>query len=277
MKYLILIRTFVIGLVILLGACSRPNPITEELESTALNTVQTIIDDMTLPHEAKLSGVPESYDWSSGPRPGMWNTPVDKNGVLFYALTAWGQVYEADGGNPAWNSRVQLRNMQAWVLSKRTNTWSVVQSQMIVEGGAFREDFQGNASKAADIRKESTGISVTAGDGHNFHFWPKGGRAAIDPNDIKGVYITVKARLILNDPNGPDDRSQARYLLGVGADYWLNQTIGWQANPWVNGDVAIARHKFVKPYWESFNMSTLSADELRRNPPPLNVRAINTQ
>jgi hypothetical protein len=256
-----------LSLCVVFTACASVTP-KDTLEPAALNSVQTIIDDMTLPHEGKLHGVPDSYDWSAKPRPGMWNTPV-KDGVTFYALIAWGQVYEAATGNPAWNSRVQLKGIRSYVLSKRTNTWKRVQASASVDGAAYREDFQGDANRPADIRAEATGgISVTAGDGHNFHFWPTVGRAAIDPNDIKGVFTTIRARLVLNDPNGPDDRTQARYLLGMGADYWLNQTIVWQSNPWVNGDVAIGRHKFVKPYWQSFNMSTLSADELRRNPPP---------
>lgn len=246
-----------LGLGFLLAACNIV-PV-GELESTASNSVQLIINDMTLPHDAKLHGVPDYYDWSAGPRMGMGNRPVDRNGVTFYALTAWGQVYEAASGNPASNSRVQIKDIRTYVLSKRTNTWNLVQRQDVVEGAAYREDFAGDANKPADIRSEpSGGISVTAGDGHNFHFWPKGGRAVIDPNDIKGVFTTVRARLVLNNPNGPDDRNTARYLLGMGADYWLNQTIQWQSDPWVNGDVAIARHKFVKPYWRSFNMTSLS-------------------
>jgi hypothetical protein len=257
-------RITVIGILVFLGACAQPGFVTEDLEPTGYNSVQTIIDDMRLPHQGKLHGVPDSYDWSAGPRLSMGNDPGD-----FRALTAWGQLYEAASGNPAWNSRVQLRNIQTYVLSKRTNTWTRVQLSGKVAGSAYREDFVGDVNKPADIRVEATGgVSVTAGGGYNFHFWPVYGRATIDPNDIKGVFTTVRARLILNDPNGPDDRSKARYLLGMGADYWLNETAQWD-NFKTNGDVGIGRHKFVKPYWQSFNMTSLSADELRRNPPPL--------
>lgn len=257
-----------LGFCVLLTACSSVAPV-EDLETTAANSVQLLIDDMTLPHQSKLHGVPDYYDWSTGPRMGMGNSPFDKNGVAFRALTAWGQVYEAAEGNPAWNSRVQLKDIRTYVLSKRTNTWRGVQYSRSVDGAAYREDFQGDISRPADIRLESSGgISVTAGGGYNFHFWPQVGRAAIDPNDIKGVYTTLRARLILNNPNGPDDRARARYLLGMGADYWLNKTAQWQSNPWVNGDVAIGRHKYVTATWESFNMTSLSPDELRRNPPP---------
>jgi hypothetical protein len=247
--------------VMTLAACSTAPA--EELEAEVANTVQTIIDDMRLPHEAKLHGVPNSYDWSKEPRLGMGNNPGE-----FRALTAWGQVYEAANGNPARNSRVQLKNIQTYVLSKRTNTWTRVQFSGDMEGAAYREDFVGDVSKSADIRVEETGgISVTAGGGYNFHFWPTSGRATIDPNDVKGVFTTIRARLVLADPSGPDDRREARYLLGMGADYWLDETAQWD-NFKTNGDVGIGRHKFVKSYWQSFNMSSLSATQLQGNPPP---------
>jgi hypothetical protein len=259
-----LFRIMMYSVLGLLAACAQPSPVTEDLEPAVYNSVQTIIDDMTLPHQSKLHGVPDSYSWSAGPRLGMGSNPQG-----FRALTAWGQVYEAASGNPAWNTRVELRRIRTFVLSKRTNTWTRVQLSVAVAGGAYREDYQGNANRPADIRPEpGGGVSVTAGDGYNFHFWPEAGRVAIDPNDIKGVYTSIRARLVLGDPKGPDDRSKARYLLGMGADYWLSQTAQWKSDWSTVGDVAVGRHKFVTSEWQSFNMTSLSADELRRNPPP---------
>lgn len=105
---------------LVLFACSQE--IVGKLEPEVANSVQIVMDDMRLPHEAKLHGVPDSYDWSAGPRLGMGNDPEE-----FRALTAWGQVYEAASGNPAWNSRVQLKNIQTYILSKSTNTWTRVE------------------------------------------------------------------------------------------------------------------------------------------------------
>lgn len=228
------------------------------------NTLQTVIDDMSLPHDAKMHGVPDSYSWSTGPEIGAGNDPKG-----FKAITAWGQLYEAATGNPASNSRVQLRDMKTFVLSKRDGRWREVQNQVRVEGAAYVEDFSGDRNKPADIRTEpSGGISVTAGGGYNFHFWPSGGRGTIDPGDIAGVFTTLRGRLVLNDDAKPDDRAKAKYLLGMGADYWLDQTAVWD-NFKTNGGVGAGRMKFVKVAWQSFNMSTLSADELRKNPPPL--------
>lgn len=230
-----------------------------------VNSIQTIIDDMTKPHEAKLHGVPASYDWSTGPRMGHGTPPAD-----FKAFIPWGQVYEAGDGNPATNTRVHLRDIRAYVLSKKTGKWQLLTHSDDVEGSAFREDFAGNDSKPADLRTEPDGgVSVKAGDGYNFHFWSSTGRQPINPNDVAGVFTTVQGRLVVDDPSKPDDRTQARYLLGMGGDYWRSLTAQWDAAFNNVGDAAIGRMKWVTTEWQAFNMTTLSADEIRKNPPPL--------
>jgi hypothetical protein len=187
----------------------------------------------------------------------------------FLAMTAWGQIYEDTSGNPASNSRVQIRNMRAYLLGKKDGNWHVLQASRKVEGAAYREDFAGDVNKPPDIRQEpDTTISVTAGGGYNYHFWPPTGRASIDPNDVGGIFTTVQARLILDDSTGQDDRTAARYLLSMGGDYWQSLSAQWD-NFKTNGDIGIGRFKYVGAEWQAFNMTSLTSDELRSNPPPM--------
>jgi|GEM_PF-514725 len=232
-------------------------------DAATINSVETIIADMTQPHEGRPHGVPESYDWSQQPRLGMGNEAGE-----FTALTAWGQVYEDAAGNPATNTRVQIRDIRAYFLSRTDGAWHLLQQSQAVEGGAYVEDFVDDLSTDADMRQEADGsISITAGDGFNFHFWPSSGRAAINPEDIAGIFTTVQARLIVDNPALPDDRAQARYLLSMGADYWRDLTAEWDGFR-TNGDVAIGRFKYVTVEWQAFNMTSLSAEMIRQNPPP---------
>lgn len=230
----------------------------------SVNSTETIIADMTLPHERRPHGVPASFDWGRGPRIGMGNDPKG-----FRALIAWGQVYEAAEGNPATNTRVHVRALQLYVRSRRTGEWRRVQGPGEIEGSAFTEDFGGNATGPPDVRRErGGGVSVTAGEGYGFHFWSGAGRVEIEPDDVGGVFATCQARLILDDPAGEDDRGRARYVFSVGADYWTTLAAEW--DEWrTNGDVGIGRFKAVTVEWQAFNMTSLSPDQVREDPPPL--------
>ncbi|MBW4641979.1 MAG: hypothetical protein KME23_02990 [Goleter apudmare HA4340-LM2] len=218
---------------------------------------------MQPPHEAMPHGVPKSYSWATKPRVGS------KNPKKFNAMTAWGQLYEAAQGNRATNTRVQIKNIKAYYLSQLDDKWHLLQSSTKVVGAAYREDFAGDINKLADIRDESDGsVSVKAGNGYNFHFWPTTGRATINPYDVRGMFTTVQARLVVDNPRKRDDRSQARYLLSMGGDYWLNLTTKWD-NWKTNEDFGIGKFKYLTNNWQAFNLITLPPDQIRRNPPPI--------
>jgi hypothetical protein len=242
-----------------------------DYRATAIDdSISTIIYDMTSPHEGMPHGVSTSYDWALGPRLSMGNNPEG-----FKAMTAWGQLYESARGNPATNTRVQIKNLKAYMLSKQDNKWHLLQSSKKVEGAAYREDFAGDVHKPADIRYEQdSSVSVKAGQGYNFHFWCPSfagspyGRVSINPEDVAGIFTTVQARLITDNLQQPDDRFKARYLLSVGGDYWLNLTAQW--DKWTtNSDIGIGKFKHVTTKWQAFNMITLPPTEIRKNPPPI--------
>jgi hypothetical protein len=230
----------------------------------ATDPVSTIIYDMTPPHEGMPHGVSRNVKWVSGP---IIDTEQNPHG--FKAMTAWGQLYEPATGNPATNSRVQIKNIKAYMLSKRDGKWHLLQSSKNVQGAAYREDFAGDVNKPADIRYESDGsVSVKAGQRYNFHFWPANGRVPINPKDIAGILTTVQARLIVDNPQQPDDRPKARYLLGMGGDYWLSMTAEWD-NWTTNGNMGVGKLKYVTTKWQAFNMTTLLPNKIRKNPPPV--------
>lgn len=231
-------------------------------DNSAENSVELIIRDMQGQHESRLKGVPDSFNWSRGPRISAGNNPG-----TFKALTGWGVVNEAAGGNSAPNTRVEIDEVRTYLLRKSNDRWLTVQNSIPV-GAAFREDFKDNINVAANVRQEPQGtISVKAGNGFNFHFWPRN-RVEINPNDIAGIVVTFRARLIVDNPNRADDRGSARYLALAGADYWTSMTARWNYFQ-TNKDAAIGKAKFVTREWKYFNMTTASLETLRNNPPPL--------
>lgn len=227
--------------------------------------LEVLCDAMTGMHEARPHGVGDSVDWAKRPRIGAANTmPPGWN-----AFIAWGQVYAAADGNPATNARVHIREMQAFMLRKSTHTWTALHSSTVIEGAAYREDFAGDENKPADLRQEPDGaVSVLLSPGSNFHFWPKGARAILDPADLGGLAVVFRARLVRDRRDRGEDRRRARILAGAGGDYWQSPTAAW--DQWkTNADVAIGKFRFVTSDWRWFAAHTLSADALRANPPPV--------
>ncbi|NVO19805.1 MAG: T9SS type A sorting domain-containing protein [Bacteroidetes bacterium] len=241
--------------------------------SIAQNSAQMIVDDMTLPPDAALHGVPSYYSWASGAAHGQNPVPAKNNqGEWFRAMTSWGQVYIPVNESPATNTRCQIRNMVSKFLYKNGN-WVQVQSGN-PQGAAFVEDFANNASIAAGMRDETGnggGISVIVGvgawTGYNFHYWPAGSRAIVDVDSVTGVFTSCEARLIIDDPGKADDRSICKNILQMGGDWWLNQTIGWLPDWSANSGIGNGRAKWVTTTWQSFNYCSLKPSEILANPP----------
>lgn len=133
---------------------------------------------------------------------------------------------------------MKLRKMKAYMLRKSDTQWVLLQNVSKIGGAAYAEDFVDDVSKDADARDEGPGsVSVRVGRGFNYHFWDDAGRVDIDPEDIAGIFTTMEAKSVLHDANDPDDREEAKYLLSVGADYWLDKAAQW--DQWkTNGDVS---------------------------------------
>jgi hypothetical protein len=232
--------------------------------SSTMDIIQSIVDDITLPHESRPHGVPLSYGWALKPGLGMSNNPG-----TFRALAAWGQVYESIEGSRSKNTRVQIKNLRAYRLSAKYHKWYLLQQSYPVVGSAFREDFKDNINQSANLRNEADGsISVLLSKGFNFHFWPVSARVPIDPSDIGGIFIAAEARLILDQTNKKDDRSLARYLMSIGGDYWLKLNSPWDYFK-TNGGIGVGRFRYIGNDWKTYTMTTASASTLRRFPPPL--------
>jgi hypothetical protein len=224
--------------------------------------------DMVGKHAGLMHGVPLTYNWAKHPRVGIGNHPA-KHG--FHAVSAWGQIYEDADGSPAQNVRVACRDISLWILSRRTGKWRQANASRRVNGANYREDFAGNESRPANLREEPGGaVSATLGGGYNFHLYSIRGRAKIDPADVAGVVSVFNARVIMDDPNGPDERHLARYLASAGADYWSDQTVG--AGEGTVADVGIGKARYLTADWLTLSMATLPIRKLERSWPPVCLR-----
>lgn len=246
-----------------------PSPATSAT-SPGSNLWAEIAGDMIGQNEATPQGVPSSYDWAQGPTLTMGN---NANG--WQAITAWGVVFVPAQGNPATNTRVNIRDVQLYFLQRSTGAWLLLQNTSQPQGADYVDDFANDTSMPGDVRQEPDGtISVTAGGGYCFHFWPPD-RASINPNDIGGILVLLQARLIVGNPSLPDDRDVAQYIAGAGADYYPALTGGWPGNLSYNPGVGTGKLKYVQSEWRFYAMTTLTANQLSSNPPPVNLTGVN--
>ena len=248
--------------------------INSKIEAQTIVTAQTIIDDMTLFPDAALHGVPSNYNWADGKaQPQPMPVPAKNNkGQWWRAMTTWGQAYIPVWGSSATNTRMQIRNLVTKLLYKSGKWYEVQRGDP--QGAAFVEDFVNNASMSAGERDEAAnggGKSVIVGvgkwAGHNYHFWPTGSRANVDIDSVVGVYNYCEARLIVDNPNLPDDRDICKNVLQIGADWWLDQNVGWLPDWSGNSGIGGSRSKWVTKNWQTYNFCTLLPEDIIKNPP----------
>jgi len=236
-------------------------------------SAQQLSDDMTKPHEAYANGVNPAWAWGSGPELNVGvNFPSDYPDPNF---VPWGVTATATTGSPARNVRVQIRKMILDV--KRNGTWSRIvyyttDSQIV---GTLYTNYETNTTAPANVRKHGTdGISVKLPDaGGSFHFYTSS-RFPVWFG-AQEIVSRLEARLIVDDPTLPDDRSSARLLVTSGGDLWRSATQLWNGTH-SNVDFAIGRFKFATNDWQPFTSHTLTTsaeiNDYLAHEPALNPR-----
>ena len=230
---------------------------------------------MTGPCSAALHGA-EGMSWGGkcAANPGYSGSPVPaKNykGEWWQAMVAWGQAYIPVEGSSATNTRLQLRNLVTKFLQK-DGQWRTMNTSN-PGGCSYFENFANNDCIGSGARDESAnggGLSVIVGvgpwAGRNYHFYSDH-RESVDVNNLVGVFTSVEARLIVDDAGKPDDRAQCKNILSMGADWWLNTSVGWLPDWSANSGLGGGRNKWVTTEWQTFSFTSQSPSDTRANPP----------
>ena len=216
--------------------------------------------------------------------PSWWNPAnlVFKSNAWWNAVIPWFVVFDGVG-NTATNTRVQVRRVQLFFKSRATGAWSTISYNEPLDGDQFIKDArQPPDSRRPNVRYESDGALSILPPGGNlmYHGWSN--MNAVNGSDVGAVFATMQARLVRDSESSPDDRSAARYLIHVGADYYPSMTARTEdfAPDSYNPGVGIGRAKLVTNDWRAFNFCTLdvagqdpggsiSVSVLQAAPPPL--------
>lgn len=253
---LVLIVGLVLGAMLGAPGLLRPSEVRPaSLAAETTNALSRLLqDDMSRSSEAYPHGVPRGYDWASRPRRGFLTRKTD-----FTGFTAWGQLYRCGRSAPDLRQRVEVRDIQAWVLRRYSERWRLLQRSAAVTGAAFPEDYVGPPAPARTTAREGRTV-VGLRPNRNFHFWPPGPRAAVDAKNVAGLVVLVRARLAPR-PRASTRRPQC-FVLSVGGDFW--RTPGAPARGFDHSfDAGIGRFKRVDDRWRTFTMSVGQARGFR--------------
>ena len=218
--------------------------------------LMSFFDDMILPHEGLPAGVPDSYDWAKYPRAGKWNNPDS----TFHAIIGWGQIFRVKNKKLDDECELSIRGLRTFILSKATNQWFKIEDD-IVNGSLYRADYANNENSQKNYSINDEIISVKVPNGSVFHFWPESGRSKIDPTDIGAVLVIIQAKSIVKDHSLNQCMNEKTYLLGAGADYWIDKVTPW-AQYTTNQDVVIGRLKLITNQWHWFGATTATKIQL---------------
>jgi Ricin-type beta-trefoil lectin domain-like len=183
---------------------------------------------------------PSYFDWTYAQTP---VTAVPSGALNRHAGVGYNQLYEKKGNrNASSNTRVKYGELNAQYFSKSQQKWIEI-SQQPVEGAAYPEDFKEQITPpvGSDSRNEGGNVrsvragSQASGDAggiinrplddssstqrYNFHGFMKS-RFTVDWSDVEAFVVQQWAGLVLNDPNGADDRAGSAYAFNVGLDFW---------------------------------------------------------
>ena len=212
--------------------------------------------DMSGSHDGSPLGVPSSYSWQRGPEVQNARPPAGWQGML-----GWGQAY-SDAGQPVPpdNLRIEVRRLS--VLALVGSQWEVLQDVQRLHGSYYSPTYSGTIIGAVERREAGGGFSVAPYAGHPYHFFPA--ERALVPGRLSGVAVVIEARLVLDEATGPDNRSNARIMLGAGLD-WFAGTEGSTSTI----GACVGRMTWLTSEYQTFACSTVAPGEIANNPPPI--------
>ena len=212
--------------------------------TTTLNTLATIVGDVTLPHQGCVKGT-AGYDWQNGPVIQNANPPSGLTRTTDWAMLDWDCQHDIAS---VLNVAVAVRGFMEYVLVG--SAWQQLISTIYgsqINAPNFGGAIYGDAGAGPNF-------VVPHGEGVQFY-----GPQTAFPSGTRCLFVTYQAKLVLANPSLPDQLAQAYILANAGADWWSNSD---------NAGAVVGRLKLLTTNWQPFNAVT-SVALVQQYPPPL--------
>lgn len=229
-----------------------------------------VADDLALStfgnHEGgALPGVPSNYDWAKDSNNPKHEWPFRK------WINVWGQAAVSASSTGGLNARLRLQRpviyfqdaSGRWTRAEeptagKSELWTstvTFPNGKWTQGGEFAYTYDRDSDTWLIDMKQFPKGTVPHWAWNSYY-----PRLAV-PADARAIVTTGYARL-----EGPD-AGRASYVLALSSDHFDagERDSGTTSNP----AIGLPRHKRVGSDWRLYGFSTLDADALRRNPPPV--------
>ena len=254
------------------------------VESTTDLTTTILNMQYASAHEV-LPNAPIDDVWKDKPRQGKGSTIPTQSctecasgthtanesysaGSLWSTVGQWGTIFKIKDTELVQNVGVEITDFKMWRYNVNTNQWVLI-NDTFDYGAFYYETFWDDGSAPLNDHKILSSdkktykcLMASATAGRCFHPFSTQKKWADYGFTSNPSYIVsqMKARLIVWDKSGPDNRASANLCMDVGGDYWIRQGASFD-NQWRhNGDIAIGYYKKITNDWQYVYMTTCPQD-----------------
>ena len=185
-------------------------------------------------------------------------------GSLWSTFGQWGTIYKIKGTDLVENVGVEITDFKMWRYNENTSQWVLV-NDTFDYGAFYYETFWDDGSAPLNDHKILSSDKKTykclmdsQTSGRCFHTFSAQKKWSDYGFTTNPSYIVaqMKARLIVWDENGADNRANANLCMDVGGDYWIRQGAGFDDQWRHNGDMMVGYYKKITNDWRYVYMTT---------------------
>jgi hypothetical protein len=244
------------------GATSAPSAGTVASQKLSLNSVDTVVADMTQASSLSPPQYANSFATMNSPTPTV--TPYYRlMGVSMDALVPW-LVIGRDGSDQSWNTRVEARNEKGFVLYSDGSWVQVVSGRPSGRQRLNGPFLDSGAGDEYPVDANTTSVSVPLG--YLQEMWSS---VALIPDwwNVIGFFATAEVRLVVANDAYPDDRASARWSAQIGCD-WLNYAAFRAQSGALSNAAGSGRFKQITNDWQPVSVISMKGWMTSTKGPP---------
>ena len=250
------IMALAIGLLIGLWLIIHSKAATVDVKAQMLSAVPGTKGE-DIPWGKEVNSNFPGYDWYGQAQP-LSNMDLTGNGGAYTRINWWGAIFRNESNANPDNTRVEIADCSLWILFKNANSWQKLLGSEF-GGATFPPDYMNGSPGESQVTNTATGGIIRPGSNGIYHFWWGGGFVTIDPGNIKAAMSNCRARLVLANPSGPDDRSQSGYIVHMGADWRI---AGQENNCNPCPGLGVGKFYKIMNDWRNVTWQTLTQEEI---------------